>query len=61
VKMKYYCKDCGQEYTLPAGDLLIEKNKQCKCGKSTKLLALKKTLIIESHLNLSNDFLFKLV
>jgi len=47
--MRYYCKDCGREYTLPHGDLLIEKNKPCKCGSLAKLFALKKMVIIEKE------------
>lgn len=47
--MKYYCKECGEEYTLPHGDLLIEKRENCKCGKRAKLFAIKKTMIIENH------------
>jgi len=48
-KMKYYCKECGKSYTLPIGDLLIEKRKTCKCGTDAKLFALKKMIIVESR------------
>lgn len=46
-KLRYFCKFCQQEYTIPDGDILIEKNKSCRCGRPSDRFGIKKTILID--------------
>jgi hypothetical protein len=47
--MEYYCEGCDSTYTIPQGDILIEKNKDCECGRKSKYFKLTTTLIFKSR------------
>ncbi len=46
--MEYYCENCDNVYTIPQGDILIEKNITCKCGRSSKFFKLTTTFILKN-------------
>lgn len=40
--MKYICKKCKKEYTLPQGDFFIDKKLNCECGNLSSKFKVKK-------------------
>lgn len=53
--MEYYCENCNNFYTIPQGDILIEKNISCKCGRSSKFFKITTTFIFKET-NFIKDF-----